>query len=273
MLDITSNKVIHTLKTVGYNPLFWTEEELEKAFQQDFHAFEKVIALDKIEKVYFYGAGCSADDRISRVDNALTTYLPSATTSIETDLLGAARGLLGQKEGIAAILGTGANSCLYKQGKVIDKPVSLGYMLSDFGSGATLGLAFLQKLLTTQLSMETISHFIDTYNLTTNDILEALYKKKSPNTFCASFAPFIIEHHQHDELLKKMILDQFKEFIQYYIIPFNRTDNEVRITGSIAHHFSSLLNQAFEDAGLPLPEVIKSPTEGLINYHLNISLK
>ncbi|WP_082796021.1 BadF/BadG/BcrA/BcrD ATPase family protein [Flammeovirga sp. SJP92] len=270
LLNVSEKKVVSTFKSAGYNPLFWDKEELSKAFQQDLNALQETIEINEIEKVFFYGAGCSTEERQLKVKNALSIVLPATDITIDTDLMGAARGLLGKQSGVAAILGTGANSCLYRQEQIIEKPISLGYMLSDFGSGATLGLAFLQKLLTTQLSMETISHFIDTFNLTTEDILEALYKKKNPNTFCASFAPFIIEHHQYDERLKALILEQFHQFIQYYILPFfNKNTTQVKITGSIAHHFSPLLLQAFESCELEAPEIIQSPTEGLIQYHLS----
>ncbi|WP_367397790.1 BadF/BadG/BcrA/BcrD ATPase family protein [Flammeovirga sp. EKP202] len=269
LLNLSENEVVSSFKSAGYNPLFWSKEELIKAFQQDLYAFPQVVDINDIKKVFFYGAGCSSEERKAKVEQALSAVLPETEITIDTDLLGAARGLLGKDSGVAAILGTGANSCLYKEEQIIDKPVSLGYMLSDFGSGATLGLSFLQKLLTTQLSMETISHFIDTFNLTTEDILESLYKKKNPNTFCASFAPFIIEHHQYDEHLKQMILDQFHQFIQYYILPFLSSSNsQVKITGSIAHHFSPLLLKAFEECQLETPEIIQSPTDGLIQYHL-----
>ena len=40
-------------------------------------------------------------------------HFPKAEVEVDSDLLGAARAVCGYEPGIACILGTGANSCLY----------------------------------------------------------------------------------------------------------------------------------------------------------------
>ena len=44
--------------------------------------------------------------------------------------------------GIACILGTGSNTCLYDGEDVTDNVTNLGFMLGDEGSGSHLGKAF-----------------------------------------------------------------------------------------------------------------------------------
>lgn len=50
-----------------------------------------------------------------------------------------APGVFGKKPGIACILGTGANSCLYDGEKIVMNTPPLGYILGDEGSGAVIG--------------------------------------------------------------------------------------------------------------------------------------
>ncbi len=57
----------------------------------------------------------------------------AAEIIIETDLLAAARSLLGNNEGFAAILGTGTNSCIYDGKNIVANIESLGFLLGDEG--------------------------------------------------------------------------------------------------------------------------------------------
>ena len=47
---------------------------------------------------------------------------------VEHDLLGAARALCGKEEGIAAILGTGSNSCYFDGKKIKENITALGFI-------------------------------------------------------------------------------------------------------------------------------------------------
>ena len=62
---------------------------------------------------------------------------------MESDLLGAARGLLVRRPGLACIIGTGSNSCLYDGNEIVRNVAPLGYILGDEGSSAYLGKVFI----------------------------------------------------------------------------------------------------------------------------------
>ena len=64
--------------------------------------------------------------------------LPTDSIEVAGDLLAAARAVCGHEEGIACILGTGANSCLYDGQHIVQNTPPLGYILGDEGSGAVL---------------------------------------------------------------------------------------------------------------------------------------
>ena len=80
---------------------------------------------DEIEEVHFYGAGCVGEEISSRVKLRLATAWPSAEIDVQSDLLGAARALHQHKPGIACILGTGSNSCLYNGREIVSNVHSL----------------------------------------------------------------------------------------------------------------------------------------------------
>ena len=42
----------------------------------------------------------------------------------------------------------------------------------------------------------------------------------------------------------------------------------VHFIGSIAHHYSELIREAAQEMGIQVGKIVKSPMEGLINYHL-----
>ena len=66
-------------------------------------------------------------------------------------MLAAARALCGRNAGIACILGTGSNSCLYDGTEITANVSPLGFILGDEGSGAVLGRTLVGDCLKNQL--------------------------------------------------------------------------------------------------------------------------
>ena len=129
--------VVRRVFTGGMNAVMLTEEEMASRIGEE---LVPQLGDEQIEKVYFYGAGCIADEVCDNVRRAIAKNIPSATKiEVHTDLLAAARALCGRKPGIACIMGTGSNSCYYDGEKICDNVSPLGYILGDEGSGAVLG--------------------------------------------------------------------------------------------------------------------------------------
>ena len=76
------------------------------------------------------------------------------TIEVHSDLMAAARALCQHDAGMACILGTGANSCLYDGEQIVQNTPALGYILGDEGSGAVLGKRFIHDLYGGLLSEE-----------------------------------------------------------------------------------------------------------------------
>lgn len=124
-----------TFRTSGINPYFLGEEEIRRVLTREVLV---ELPIERITDVYFYGAGC-----IGLPGEMLCLQLHRVigpdTVEVNSDLIGAARALFGDKAGIVAILGTGSNSGFYDGRDIILQTPSLGFILGDEGSGSDLG--------------------------------------------------------------------------------------------------------------------------------------
>ena len=98
-----------------------------------------------------------------RAREAIRKIFNKAYIEINSDLLGAARALLGKDKGIASILGTGSNSCLYDGEKIIANIPPLGFILGDEGGGAYLGKRLLADYLKKIMPDDVSELFSDKY--------------------------------------------------------------------------------------------------------------
>jgi N-acetylglucosamine kinase-like BadF-type ATPase len=99
------------------------------------------------EDIFFYGTGNANPANARMIKGVLTKVFPGASVEVRHDLMGAARALCGQEQGIACILGTGSNSGYYNGKNITRNSPGLGYVLGDEGSGAYLGKRVLQYYL------------------------------------------------------------------------------------------------------------------------------
>ena len=100
--------------TQGVNPYHMGSEQIESVIRQELmpQLTSQMEGEEKITEVHFYGAGCTEKASAPLVE-ILKRYFPDAVNvEVASDMLGAARALFQDGEGIACILGTVANSCL-----------------------------------------------------------------------------------------------------------------------------------------------------------------
>ena len=213
----------------------------------------------KPECIYFYGAGCIEP-------KALQERFPKALVSVESDLLGAARALFGHEEGIACILGTGSNSCLYKNGQITANVPPMGYILGDEGSGAVLGRQLVSDIVKGQLSQELKDAFMEEFQLTPALIVENVYRKPAANRFLASLCPFLSKHRDYDEI-QRLLASEFERFLRRNVLLYNRPDLEIRYVGSISVHFEHELRNVHAKMGLKMGDVLASPVKKMMFFH------
>lgn len=220
-----------------------------------------------VEKVVFYGAGCGNSNGIRRMDDALRAVFPYAELEILTDILGAARALWGKQRGIACIIGTGANAGYYNGDQVFTRP-SLGYLLGDEASGASLGKAFLKMYLRNKLPRPVSESFEQETGLTYSLIMENLYMKPFPAKFLASLAHFVLNHRSYPEI-KEMIEDELLGFMEHLLLPLERDYqcNCIRFTGSVACALEEEIRQKASALDLHVENFIGSPIRALVDFH------
>lgn len=256
-------EIVLRLKTQGFNP---TQQSSEDIFEILFSELDGKIAPDAPDAIYFYGAGCAYDTANSRMQSALERFFTTREIQIYSDLLGAARALCGHEEGIACILGTGSNSCLFNGEKIIDNTPSLGYILGDEGSGAHLGRQLVSDCIKKQLPSDLRKKFLQQYNLNIAIILEKVYHSPLPNRWLASFTPFLAEHKERLEI-KMMLKHCFTQFFQRNTMVYRRSWLPIHIIGGIGVNFSTEIKETAESLGLSIGNIVESPMAGLIEYH------
>jgi len=225
------------------------------------------ICPDDVSIVCFYGSGVRPELESAMVSMLRDVFPRSQVVEAHSDLLGAARALCGHNYGIASILGTGANSCLYDGETIVCNTPALGYILGDEGSGGVMGKRFLHELYKGVLSENIRLEFESECHLTMADVIQRVYREPMPNRFLASLAPFI-HHHLSDPAVKHLVTDNFRDFFRYNIRPYDHPDMPVSFVGSIAWHFRDQLAEAAHAEGFTLGTILKSPIDGLLHYHL-----
>lgn len=219
----------------------------------------------ELQTVYFYGAGC-IEPFSSNVKSVFHELMPDCRIEVESDLLGAARALCAHEPGIACILGTGANSCLYDGKKITRNTPPLGYILGDEGSGAMLGKTLLSDLFKGILPNTLRQDFNSKYKFSQADIIEHVYRKPAANAFLASFVPFIAEHRTHPAI-HDMLVNAFRLFLTRNVAAYGQSAMPVHYVGGIAYQFAEELTKATTATGMIMGRILRRPIEEIAKYH------
>ena len=252
-------------ETIGFNPLFFSSEEIyhELLKNDQLHAVRK-----KFTKVFFYGASCSSEERNSIISVALNKFFEKAEIiKVDHDLKAAALATYDGRTGVACILGTGSNSCLYDGNEISEEVPALGYVLGDEGSGAYFGKKLLAKFLYHELPEATMNLLRNDYGLEKEKIFEAVYKKPLANVYLASFATALTDSPDK-EFMQKFAEEGFSEFFSHHVCCYkNYKSYPVHFVGSIAFHFKNELQKVATQLGCELGVVDKNPVYRLLDWH------
>ena len=259
-----SNGLKQTIETQGASPYFLNELEIAGMMGSELlPALNKKIPTD----VFFYGTGCAAASNRAMIKRAIKKVFPAASVEVEHDLTGAARALCGRKKGVVAILGTGSNSGYYDGKKIVKNSPGLGYVLGDEGSGAYLGRIVLQYYLYKTFDIQMHGAFNKMYNLSSDEILDAVYKKPLPNRYIASFALFLAKNRGH-YMIENIIEDGLWDFFSVHLTQFPASDKiPINFIGSVAFGFQDILKELCKTYGWQAGKILAKPMEGLIAYH------
>ena len=251
----------------GFNPYYQPIDDLKRNVQEIL--IPKISHDQVVDKIFFYGAGVSSVKNQLTIKSAFLEFFPEARIEIGWDLLAAARALCGHEPGIACIIGTGSNSCLYDGTKIVDNVANLGWILADEGSGTNIGRKFLVDYLRKLMPEKLSAQFHQRFPLTREEFLEKVYQHEKPSAFLASFAKFIFQHRSEPYCFK-LIYDSFENFYVNNVMKYDNYRNlKVHFTGSIAFYFSDILRQVANDKGITVKNILEGPIAGLTLYHQN----
>lgn len=257
------------IQTQGINPFQQTEEEVCGVLSHELmpKITETLGSGPNISAIYFYGAGCTKE-KAPIVASALRKVVSAdARISVESDMLGAARGLCGDKPGIVGILGTGSNSCLYDGHDIVANVSPLGYILGDEGSGAYIGKRLVGDVLKKQLPDDVCRMFSEETHEDAASIIQKVYRTPLPNRFLASLSPFCARHRDIPAI-KSLLIDCFVQYFRRNIDNYNTEgDRAVHLVGSIAYYYKNEIAEAANQCGYSLGNVLQAPLEGLVKYH------
>ena len=258
---LEGRKVLNRFTTEGFNPNYAKPQRLIEIVSG--------VELPKaeVESVFYYGSGCLKADNALMVGEVLRQGFPNGVPTVSNDMMGAAHALLGKEKGIACILGTGANSCLYDGEAITDRAVSLGYLVGDEGSGCYIGRKLVRAYFYNLMPLELKLSFEEAYQLDINDFIDNVYHKPEASRYLAGFVKFAGEHIEHP-FIQELVKGCFRDFIQAFVLRYKEC-HELRVcfVGSVAFYFQNQHHECLSAEGLTMGKVIRSPMDGLIQRY------
>lgn len=252
-------------RTEGLNPMVLSLERIKEIVSS---AIPVVNPSGKnIDKVFYYGAGVVSDEASLLIREALYPWCPFAEMECQSDMVAASRALFGSGSGVVAILGTGSNSCLWQDGKIVRNIRPGGYVLGDEGGGAALGRMLLADVVKELVPTSFAERLYREFELDYTTIVSSLYRGEAPSRYLASFARFIVENRD-DEYAGKLLEENLRAFIERSLIRYGC--REVGVAGSLGYACREMLDTLGREYGLEFVKFIQAPAEELIKYHRNV---
>ncbi len=249
--------------SVGFNPYYQPIEHLKKIAEESLLPQVK----EEVSKIFYYGTGVSSEKNVHSIQSVFEEYFPKANIEVGWDLLAAARALCGHEPGIACILGTGSNSCLYDGEKITDNVANLGWILADEGSGTYLGKQLVFDYFRKEMPEGLAKQFHARYPWSREEVLEKVYQREKPGAFLAAFAKFIFQHLK-EPYCYKLAYQSISDFFENNVMKYeNHKKLKVHFTGSIGFYFSDVVRQVANDKGITVKNILEGPIAGLTLYH------
>ncbi|WP_257669489.1 N-acetylglucosamine kinase [Parapedobacter tibetensis] len=269
LLDDAGKKVY--FNTEGYNPYFVNSEYIVNSLKK---GLPKDLSYDQIVEVNYYGAGVHNDEKANIVIEALQQVFVNSQVFVGHDLLAAARALLGDQAGFAAILGTGTNTCIYNGEDVAYNIDSAAYILGDEGSGCYIGKKLLTDYIRGYMPENVREIFWETYKLTPDDVMDAVYTKPLANRFCASFSKFVYDVSVDISYSRGIVQNAFDDFFRNLVSHYPDYQNySFNCIGSVGYNFRNVLEDTANQYGMKVGRIVRSPIDDLVQYHINRSAK
>tara|TARA_R110000868_G_scaffold410693_4_gene699804 strand:+ start:36049 stop:36909 length:861 start_codon:yes stop_codon:yes gene_type:complete len=261
---IRDNRETETYFTEGLNPNFMSYQELVEVIDDGLVVnFENNL----VGEVYFYGAGCGTEKNIKKLKEVLTSSFEKAEVHVDSDLLAAAIACFGNEAGVACILGTGSNTCIYNGEKIVNQIPSLGFTLGDEGSGGYFGKRIIHSYFYNEMPEDLRKELSNRYDMSLSHILDKVYQQPNANRFVASFSKLLAEYKDHP-YIQRIVREGFSDFVEKQLGYFgNLSGQKIGFVGSIAAIHREILTQVLVEKGLKAEIIIQKPIDRLVEAH------
>lgn len=227
----------------------------------------------KVDEVYFYTAGVITDQVGTELGQILRQNFEADVIEVQTDLVASARAACGHSHGVAAIMGTGSNSCEWDGEKIVRQVKSGGFIIGDEGSAAALGKLFISDYVKGLVPDEIAADYASRFPATYPEIVEMVYHNPaSPSGWLGSLCPFILSHYGHP-YVKNMVDGNFRSFVDRSLKQYDICKYPVGIVGGFGNALQDIIRPIFEERGVRIRAFVPAPVEELVKYHGQVICK
>lgn len=258
-----NGEILQTHHTIGFNPKYNNFNIILNELENSTLSGIK----DKVEEVYFYGAGCSSPSSNKIIEEPLKAFFNNAKVIVKHDLEAALKATYNGVPIISCILGTGSNSCLFDGTKIYENAPSLGFILGDEASGNYFG----KQLINSYVNKTLPTSIREKFELWTNEreleIIKKIYATQRPNLYLASFFRFMYEN-KNEPFFDKIFKNGIQLFFDLHIKCFdNYKKYNLTFVGSVAYYLSDYINEIAKLEEIQVHCIVQSPINNLVNEH------
>ena len=261
---LDGNDVAKRFITNGFNPNFTDNLTMNNIIGEAINSIDN----QNVSSVYFYGSGCGSDGNQLKIKLIFSKLCPQAKAEVYPDTLAACHALFGKNPGVACILGTGSNACVYDGENITQSVASLGFMLGDEGSGCHIGKRIVHEYFLGIMPEDLRAKFDEKYHLNRDAFLKRVYQGEQPSRYLAEFTMFAMEYIEN-QYIKNIVGECFEEFMNVEM-RLDASLHDIAFVGSVAFTFKGILLQVLENHNIKCSKIIKSPMDGLIEYYQNV---
>ncbi|MCX2679262.1 N-acetylglucosamine kinase [Galbibacter sp. EGI 63066] len=258
-------------QTEGINPMALSDKAISNIIHgnKDLEPYKSLVT-----QIHFYAAGCGTQSADKKMKLLLENVFENSThIDIKEDIVAAIHATTSQP-GVICILGTGSNCCFYDGKNIVQKIPSLGYVLSDEGSGNFIGKELLCCYYHHKMPEHIAKDFEKVYNTDMNQVFQQLYHHQNPNKYLASFARFAFKH-RNDPFIERILQHTIASFVETYLTHYHKELQQypAHFVGSIAFYSQDIINKQLSERGYRANTFVKKPIDSLMKYIVNLNIQ
>lgn len=255
--------IVASFRTAGVNVAAMSESVVDAVLDEAFGKLGEVSG--GVEEIFFYAAGVVSQQTGDSLARKIADLSGCGKVSCRSDLVASARALFGDSEGVAAIMGTGSNSCLCRGGEVVKNIPSGGYVLGDEGGAVSVGRRFLSDWIKGLVPEQMGEDFRRETGLDYASVVSKVYREGSPSGFMASYAPFVLKY-SGTPYADALLDDCLEAFVSRNLTRYGCP--RAGVTGSFGCAVKDRLKRVGERYGMVFDKFLTAPAGALADYHL-----